>query len=420
MKSIQRLNCVVALAIALALAPQAEGAAPPVAPHYRVDAQLDPGHGALSATVVIRLPAAAARAGAGFLLPRGYRISSATAGDNADVTVADVEQPFPGLQRVYVRARPGAPGAVELRIVYAGPLFAPGASPVNAISPERIELSADSLWYPLSDNFNQRFTMDATITGVPSTFTVASADTVKPAPNGFLLHRSQPRQDIAFTASPLARRKVVGRLVFVGQTLESAQARAYLLNGPKALAFLERMLGPTPGGKAIVSVVSRANGTGYSRQGYVVVADLGAATPTGVWPQAGYLAHELSHAWWSNADFLGEDYWLVESTAEYVALRFLEAEFGAASIQPLIENKTARAAKAGPVIGRGRGSSDAVYASGTLLLIDLEHRIGRSRLDRILRRLASRPQLTTRDFLVELEREAGGAVAADFEAALRR
>ena len=167
-------------------------------------------------------------------------------------------------------------------------------------------------------------------------------------------------------------------------------------------------------------VEHRKNGTGYSRPGYLVVADVGTLAADNVWGRVGYVAHELSHSWWSNAEFTTEDYWLVESTAEYVALRFLATELGQPAADTLFEGKKKRAERGGPILGQGRPSGDAVYAKGPLLLRELERRIGRDKLDAVLGALARRKHITTRDFLDELARVAGPATATEFEADLRR
>src|SRR5262249_47605489 len=157
--------------------------------------------------------------------------------------------------------------------------------------------------------------------------------------------------------------------------------------------------------RAVVSISDRPSGAGYSRPGYVVISrGSGRNLANDVWANTGYVAHELSHAWWSNADFTGEDYWLVESNAENFAPRFIEATHGRAERDRMLAAKQARSARGGPILGHGHPSGDAVYAKGPILLFALEDRIGRAALERILRSLARRPSITTADFLAELRR----------------
>lgn len=152
-------------------------------PHYRLAANLDTKRHALSASVAIEIPPDQARS-AGFLLGAGYRISAISAGAEADLKVDQVQEPFPA-QRIVVHSKPGRRGSVTLKVDYAGDLGPTGDPPLNAISPERTELSADSLWYPMPEHIGTRFVMDALITGLASGVTVASPDRKSATTGGF-------------------------------------------------------------------------------------------------------------------------------------------------------------------------------------------------------------------------------------------
>jgi hypothetical protein len=407
-----------AAAAGLGLAATAPAALARPSMHYQIAAVLDPEGSTIRNDLTITIPVDQARAGAGFFLGPGYQVSAISAGPDADASVTSSTVPFPS-QHIEVRAKPGSRRDVDLRLTYAGPLGPTGEPPINAISARRIELSADSFWFPIPERFSTRFTLDGVVTGLPAGSIMASPDAPRVIPGGFALHRPKPSTDIAFTAGPGLNRASRGDLQFVAADLTTPQALNYQLYGAKALGFLESWLGPLPTGKATVAIVRRANGTGYSRPGYLVVADISGGPLEGNWAKAGYVAHELSHGWWSNADFMGEDYWLVESTAEYSAIRFLEHELGPASAAEQYEKKRARSARGGPILGHGRPSDDAVYARGPLLLAGLESAIGRPVLDRILAGLAKRETITTHDFLDALNRAAGPDAAREFEAKLR-
>ena len=72
--------------------------------HYWVATLLRPDLGSLEATVAIRVPAASAAGGVGFLLGRDYEVKAISAGPNGQVTLTDVIKPFPA-QRMEVRSR---------------------------------------------------------------------------------------------------------------------------------------------------------------------------------------------------------------------------------------------------------------------------------------------------------------------------
>jgi hypothetical protein len=382
--------------------------------------RLDTATNGLSADVTITVPPQRQS----FLLGRSFRISSVAAGPEGTARFGDVEEPFPGLQRIDLEPHPGADRNIDLKVSYAGPLGPVGDPPMNFVLPELVELSADSLWYPLPTVFSTRFTLDATVSGLRRDVVVASPDEVRMRPDGFTLRRVIPSQDVAFAASPHFKTVTAGQLQFFAEDLESPAARNYRENGAKALAYFTPWLGPLPRGKAVIAVIRRQNGAGYSRPGYLVVADTGKlpepTKPGGnAWAEVGYIAHELSHGWWSNADFMSEDYWLVESTAEYVSLRFIEHDLGPDVLVDQLARKQARSAKGGPILGAGRPTEDAVYARGPLLLFGLEKTVGRLAVDKVLASLAQRPVITTADFLGELARAAGPGAARDFEVKLR-
>jgi len=389
---------------------RAEGAPP----HYAMTVRLDPGHGRLAVEADITLSAEDMADGANFLLGRGYVVQSLRASDGVEASLSFADTPIPGMQRISVAPRSGAPAHVI--IAYEGAL---AEVPYNAISPDRVELSVDSFWYPVSGVFGWPLTPDATLQGLPAGSRVASPDAVTQRGGLVHLHRTHPSPDIAFTASPLFKPVSEGRLTVFSERPDSAAIVDYRTNGAAALAFLEAWLGPLPSGQAVIAAPRRESGVGYSRPGYLVVADVGALDPDNLWGRYGYVAHELSHVWWSNADFMSEDYWLVESTAEYVALRFMENRLGRAPVETILERKRTRAARGGPILGRGRPTDDAVYARGPLLLVALEAQIGRDRLDPLLASLAKRDRLTTQDFLDALAQVAGPEVAAGMDASLR-
>ena len=114
-----------------------------------------------------------------------------------------------------------------------------------------------------------------------------------------------------------------------------------------------------------------------------------------------------------------DDFWLVESAAEYSAVRYVEHAFGVEEARLFIESKRIPAADAGPVMGHGRPSRVQLYQKGPLLLVDLERRIGRPAMDRLMAQMVREPVHTTAVFLRLLTRIGGAEAARAFEQALR-
>src|SRR3546814_2406219 len=78
------------------------------------------------------------------------------------------------------------------------------------------------------------------------------------------------------------------------------------------------MFGPLPR-KVRMAQVWRERSMGYARTAYTVVTEGRAGNPgdSEVGP-ARHVAHEIAHAWWMLASPLTDDFWLVESAAEYM------------------------------------------------------------------------------------------------------
>ncbi len=117
---------------------------------------------------------------------------------------------------------------------------------------------------------------------------------------------------------------------------------------------------------------------------------------------------------------MSEHHWLVESTAEYVALRYVEAAFGVETRDAMLEEKRLAAQDVPPILGGGRRGDAVLYAKGCLLLFELENRMGRERMDALMRDFARDRPAVTADFLVLLGRHADPETVAAFSDSLRR
>jgi ribosomal protein S18 acetylase RimI-like enzyme len=381
-------------------------------PHYDITMTVAPAAGTLAAEVTIALPAAPAETT--LLLGRSYAIGKADA-RGATVTVGTTETPWPLQQIVVHNARAGSDVAVHLR--YAGPLGDTGAPPLNAISPTLVELNLDSMATPLPAGLSTRFTLDATVDGLPSDLVVCAPGRVTRARGRVSIHRDVPDIDFAFVAMKGLRTEKRGDFELVAADHSSPPATLYARHGAGAVTFLERWFGPLPGRPVRVVVVRRERVSGYARRGYIVVTE--SPRPGAESGTAKFIAHELAHAWWSPVDPNTEDRWLQESLAEFVALRYVEETFGVPARDGLLARKREAAATAGPLLGEGVRGDAELYAKGPILLFALESQIGRDKLDRVLRDLAPHPPHVTAEFLQALARVAGAEAARTFEASLR-
>ncbi len=388
--------------------------APP--PHYRIDATLGPERDELRATAHISFEPDPSEHETRFILGRSFHVDSAVA-RGADVGVEETEQPFPGaLQAVVVKPRAGTRRALTLDLEYSGKLMALQQPPMNSITPNLIELTVDSMWLPYPADLTRRLTAEADFSGIPDNALVVSTGGVSKV--GGRVHVSlRRRSDLSLIASPDLHELKEGRFRFIAADPNSSLMKVYRTHGPKALSMMERIFGTVPVDALRVTAVKRANPAGYNRPGYIVVADRITHTPDAALAMS--LAHEIAHNWFFKANFLSEDYWLLEAPAEYLGLRYGEEAFGQAALQPYLAREERRAQAGGAILGHGRPGDDAAYGRGSMLLRSLERRIGTPKMDALLVAVSRQPTHTTAGFLAALNKIAGREVARDFGISLR-
>lgn len=411
-----------ALALAAAPAQGEDGQAPDAPAHYTLHARIG-AEGRLQARVVIDLDAESAAKPTSFLLAERFEVERAEPGPGGTVSIAATDTPIPGLQKITVQSAANAPARLELD--YAGPLVG-GDNSVSAFADGRIELSVDNMWFPVRDDIGLRFTVDATFEGIPVDHVAVAQGELARTPDGTLtLVRERPDVDLPLVAARGLQRESVSGAEFHAVDPDGVLTSLLRKHAAQAGTFFQAWFGPLREPFRIV-VLSREQTMSYVRTGYMVLSDGGAAgreAAKKAFPEgntARHVAHEFAHAWWSPADPLTEHYWLSESVAEYAAIRYVEATFGIAEAQRLIERLRERGEAAGPVIGHGRPTADQLYRRGPLLLFELEGTVGRAALDRVLATLGRDPPRETARFLAALAEEAGANAAAAFDAALRR
>lgn len=414
---------VLATAFGGAAAPARDTATPREAAHYEVRARLSP-TGRLLSDVTITVPAAELGDDReiSFLLGRRFDVLLARA-EHGEAEMRPTDEPIEGLRRITFRFDDTLSAPARIRLQYEGPLSA-GGDGVNPFTGDRVELSVDHMWFPVRDDIAMRFTAETWLSGLAEDLVVVAQGRIRRSPHEVHIRRDTLDVDLPLVAARGLVAHTAPGVEFYAADLGPKLVGIFHRRSIDAARFMADWFG-RPRDPIRIVVVSRPQTMGYARAGYTVVSDGGeaaAAAAQGEFPEsnpARYVAHEIAHAWWSPADPLTEDYWLSESVAEYVALRYIEAAFGRADLDRMVRAKQERAAGAGPLLARRRPNSTQLYQLGPLLLLDLEQAIGREALDETLRRLGRRPPATTAEFLAVLEQVAGTPAAAAFDTALR-
>ena len=389
----------------------------PAAAHYDIDARFDATSGYLRASVDVTLPQSQLQPEMSFLLNERYEVNTAAFGRGVQVTVAPADRPIAGLQTVTVRfdQPPAAPRRLHFEYEgLAGPIDDP------AVSAQRIELRLERFWLPMRSDLRLPFSVDADIRGLPENIEVTTQGKYHRKGSRLTVHRALSDLDLPIAGTP-------------GMTRTSGEDIEFYTNDPAdplvsvmrehaigAAAFFRKLYGPPQEGPLRVVVVPRAEGGAYARRNFLVLPNYrkpGEAPPAFEPANpARTVAHEIEHAWMPTPMVGGENYWVSESVAEYMAVRYIASAFGEGERDAMLERKRKAAAAAGSLLTERRPDNAALYQKGPLLLIALAGRIGSDQLDSILTR-RDRPR-THRAFLDLLTAQAGADVAREFEAQL--
>jgi len=303
---------------------------------------------------------------------------------------------------------------------YSGQLYPPGAEPgANQITADWVELNVDSFWHPVDPSFQRQFAYDLTVSGLGPGYLAASQGEVSRQDGRIHIKRQARALDMTLTAGRRVSEARVGALRVIARDPKGEAAEFFLRHGAEASAFFNAWFGETGGtlDTATIVIADRKVNSGYARGPYIVVhagdpfePSIGAAV---------FAAHEIAHKWWQGAPSGGEENWLNESFAEYVAWRYAREALGAAAEQDRLDNASGQLEEAGPVLAGARAGHAALYRKGPLLLHGLEQEIGTAAMDSLLAAFLTRER-TTESFLALLAEREGAVAAEAFEARLRQ
>ncbi|HEY6927678.1 MAG TPA: hypothetical protein VI653_29650, partial [Steroidobacteraceae bacterium] len=309
-----------------------------------------------------------------------------------------------------------------LKFVYGGHI---GGDEGLRIDPAQgIEIGFEDMWAPVQPNFGLIFTADADLSGIPADEIAVAQGEVRRYGDHIIIHRGFADLDMPFTALRGLQVTRTGNAEIYARNPDGVMESALRRTCGAMVALYTGLFGPPPPQSLPERVlVLPRRGAAYARRAYVSLGDpseeIKKLGPMEDWKLVSTTAHEFAHAWWWRGDPLTEDNWLNESMAEYSSLRYTEAQAGAEALKYRLDRKIEPAKTAGPVIGHGRPSKAASYQKGPLLLFELDHEIGRTRMDAFLAAIGRNPPRTTQDFLAILGQSAGADVAREFEGKLR-
>ena len=378
----------------------------------------------VTSTVVITLPPEDVGHEVVFALSNRFHIAKVDGGPGAEIHYGVLDKPLHHLTKITFDYNDAPTAPATLTFVYDGPLYEGGEDGVK-LQPGAMELGLESGWFPFDPNLRLQFTSDADITGIPADRVIVAQGVVKHVGDRLMLHRSTTDFDMPFVAATGLHRATAPNFEIYARNLHGKVETIFRKTARPAFDYFTKLYGPFSAPSPIRVAVVPRDGGGYERRSFISTGD-GAAEikKTPDFPEYGparHIAHEIAHGWWWNALGQSDDYWMVESMAEYSSLRYIREAYGEDAFKALLDPKKKAAEKAGPILtgNKSKPNTAVLYQKGPVLLFDLQDRIGQAKMDQFLGVIGRNPPQTTVEFLKALSDVAGPEVAKDFEARLR-
>jgi hypothetical protein len=182
-----------------------------------------------------------------------------------------------------------------------------------------------------------------------------------------------------------------------------ADVDSVILSCKDVLKFYQTLYGKQDSAYLKFVISPRGNGGGYGRKNFISLG----TQKFDFYTQKG-IAHEMAHFWWKNANTTTWEDWLNESFAEYSMLMYLREKFGAEVFNERIDEYKKNTLKSSPIWGIDRAKPDAysaLYEKGSLILYELEQKLGIESFFNFLRLILQNNIMTTKEFLNLVEKE---------------
>ncbi|MBP2831511.1 hypothetical protein J8281_04860 [Aquimarina sp. U1-2] len=165
-------------------------------------------------------------------------------------------------------------------------------------------------------------------------------------------------------------------------------------------AHFEKTYGPTNSKELHIIVNNSKRSLAYARPNYISLAFDEKFTKI----DFKTLAHEIAHLWWDKADLATWEDWLNEGFAEYSSMRIYSAEYGQDICDEWIKkiDSWIQKLEAPSVWGidKNNSKSNAVLTyKAALILQELEHKMGKEKMDMLLRETHEKQIKTTKNLL---------------------
>jgi aminopeptidase N len=368
--------------------------------HYAMDVSVDMRSRSMGIDALVTLDSAATDS-ITFLLWKNTRINSVEAGGKPLSYFFDTASASPMMYiangRKLVIA--GAAGSTQIALNYTSDMSAVNGKWEGVCTGDRLELAMYSGWYPFNaDSYG--YTADVKIR-IDSGFNISGSGVVVKHDGYWELTKPWKSFDLVLLASRDMKSKVFeerGTRIRVDyETLGESAADSLLAEVKYAFELFEHTFGKRDSLNLKFAVPAMRDGGGYSRKYFVLMP----SNDFDFYLRSG-IAHEVSHFWWINAPTTSWEDWLNEAFAQYSTLRYIRERLDTAEFQKEVDSYRDSTAKLAPVWGIARWHNDAyniIYLKGSLILCDLEKKMGTGKFDALLRNVSEKRIASTEDLL---------------------
>jgi hypothetical protein len=275
----------------------------------------------------------------------------------------------------------------------------------KSFTDEWIEIGYYCAWFPLNNN-SRNFTSKINI-AIDDRYKVSGSGIVDKKDSAWTMTQPWTSFDNIILASKNLRSKKMQEngtcIETVYTDFPEADVDSVILSCKDVLKFYQALYGKQDSAYLKFAISPAGNAGGYSRKSFISLR----TKKFDFYTQKG-IAHEMAHFWWKNANTTTWEDWLNESFAEYSMLMYLHEKFGDKVFNEHIDLYKKNTAKSVPIWGIDRATPEAysaLYEKGSLILNELEQKLGDQRFINFLCLILKNNITTTKELLDLLEKE---------------
>ena len=281
---------------------------------------------------------------------------------------------------------------------------------INAIDQKRVELTADSFWFPLETSFETKINASLAV-DIDGDWIGVAPGSFAQADNGFSLDQDVSGSDIslALLSDPVVH-KVGAYTVYDARPLPRENIEGVVAALEACSRFLNELAGPEDRLPDAQIMVFGRQSVGYSRRTVIALSDPSDSDDISL---SQFICHELAHNW-SRANSSTPEQWHNEGLADAIANLALRETFGSQVYEDRLARYRERLLSEQEPLGpiwtsslTNRTSYVVAYRAAPLAFAYLEQRLGKAQFRSFIRRLMNDKVADTPRMLSILEEIAG-------------